>query len=360
MSSRSSLQLDLLPSCLLSNCCSLFFLQSLYSPTPMVPSSVFSPMCGCFASAIFQIHCSSSSISLSFLLSPVPTCCPFISCPRKLINLSQIHPISSFSVLKQVQLSSPSLFVILHSPQNVSFAHTFLVPFPPSQAAPASCPRPPTSAVQALLRYLYFVFFSQDSISALFHTLPPLNRRFFPQSNPTSPSFLQLLIQPGTEQEDLFPLCPPPSHTSPYSPCFFSLTSNSPFLNHPPSSPSTSQLLCLSPLSRQCHLALIFSLLFFFPPLPSSFLHTQVNLQGHLGPECIGRQSRRRKGFLLSLLSLARGLRSGNVHGSHSPELQHVQLLCSWHVDSPIGLLQGALLCSWERHSLEILAVKLW
>lgn len=44
---------------------------------------------------------------------------------------------------------------------------------------------------------------------------------------------------------------------------FFSLTSNPPLLNHPPSSPFISQLLFLSPLSYQWHLVLIFALLFF-------------------------------------------------------------------------------------------------
>lgn len=57
---------------------------------------------------------------------------------------------------------------------------------------------------------------------------------------------------------------------------FFSLTSNPPLLNHPPSSPFISQLLFLSPLSYQWHLVLIFALLFFLSPLLFSFLYIQV------------------------------------------------------------------------------------
>lgn len=57
---------------------------------------------------------------------------------------------------------------------------------------------------------------------------------------------------------------------------FFSLTSNPPLLNHPPSSPFISQLLFLSPLSYQWHLVLIFALLFLLSPFPFSFLYIQV------------------------------------------------------------------------------------
>lgn len=78
---------------------------------------------------------------------PLLTCCPFFSCSARLINNSQVHTISSFFLLKQAQLFSLSLLVLLHSPQNTSFTHAFLVSSLPSQAAPAPCPRLPASAI---------------------------------------------------------------------------------------------------------------------------------------------------------------------------------------------------------------------
>lgn len=182
------------------------------------------------------------------------------------------------------------------------------------------------------------------------------------------PSFSFLSSQgPGKRTSSLCAPTPPSQpNISPF-PVFFSLTSNSPLLNHPPSSPFTSQLLFLSPSHIHVVLSCFYPALSFFLlfPLLSSTFRSSFFLRGAtwiLGASAgSAGEGRASCSCVQHQLSLPCGLCSGCVHDSTQLwAATCLVTLCSWHVDSPSGLLWEALLCSWEMESLETLAVKFY
>lgn len=190
---------------------------------------------------------------------------------------------------------------------------------------------------------------SPNSCSALFPTLSPCNSRFFLQINPIFPSFLpSASYQPETSQEDLFSLClliQPNIFL-----VFFSLTSNPPLLNHPPSSPFISQLLFCTPLSYWWRLVLIFTLLFFlsllFPFLSSTFRSSSFFPKATWIPGTSANSVEEMfpalacttgwafpMGFVMEMMM--------TPHSKISWSAIYLVTLCSWHVDAPLSYVPG-------------------